>query len=298
MSRVGAIDVGGTTVKVGVFDHGNFATARPDRPTPLGSDAVIDLVCEIAEELRVDGELDAIGVAVPGIVDDTTGFGTWSVNLGWRDVPFRERLSHRLELPVYFGHDVRCGGLAEARLGAGQGVGDQIFVPIGTGISAAIVLGGQLYSGAGWVGEIGHGDVGHDERCACGLTGCLEAVASGAAIARRYTAHGAQPVKGAADVVALVRSGDTVATRVWGEALDGLATALAWTTTVLAPEVMVLGGGVALAGDEVFFDPLRARLDDRLSFQRRPTLVQAALGDRAGCIGAGVAALDLIGSHV
>jgi glucokinase len=126
-------------------------------------------------------------VAVPGIVDEAAGLAVFSQNLGWRDAPLRDMIAERTGLPTAFGHDVRTGALAEARLGAGRGCGDSLFLTIGTGISAALLLDGRPYSAHGYAGEIGHVDVGRSEPCACGATGCLEAIASAAAIARRHS---------------------------------------------------------------------------------------------------------------
>lgn len=293
-SVVGAVDVGGTTVKAGVLTGDRFEPAAAPRPTPYGATAVAEVIVDVVADLAASEDLAAVGVALPGIVDEATGTAVRSVNLGWEDVPFGDLLRDRLGLPVAVGHDVRAGARAEWRLGAGRGSDEVVFVPIGTGIAAGVVLGGRVHSAGGWAGELGHVDVGHDEPCACGRRGCLEAVASGAALARRLTARTATPVEGGAGVAALVRRGDPDAVVVWEEALDALALALDWTATLLAPEVVVLGGGVALAGDDLLLDPLRRRLAERLTCQRPPRLVRAELGDRAGCVGAGLVARDLI----
>ena len=153
------------------------------------------------------------------------------------------------------------------------------------------MLGGRVHAGGGYAGEIGHTPAaGHDEPCACGSRGCLEAVASAAAIARRYTARSGKPAAGAAEVL---EAGDADALAVWDEALDALADALAWIASVLAPEAVVIGGGLSRAG-AALFDPLDERIPRRLTFQRVPRLVPAALGERAGCIGAALLALDSV----
>jgi glucokinase len=295
MSRVCCIDVGGTAVKTGVLDENGGLHDTASTPTPgSGVRAVVDLVCALADDLAQRHDARAVGVVVPGIVDEARGLGVWSANLGWRDVPFRALLAERITLPVAFGHDVRAGGLAETRLGAGRGHENLLFLPVGTGIAAALVLDGHACSARGWAGEIGHVDVGHAEPCGCGLSGCLEAVSSAAAIVRRYTAEAGRAVTGAAAVADLAERGDAVAASVWRDAIEGLAHALAWSAGVLAPEVIVLGGGLAGAGEERLFRPLRAALAGRLSFQRMPELVPAELGERAGCVGAGLLALDLL----
>lgn len=298
-STVAGVDVGGTTIKA-VLTRGSGAIlcephiATP-RPGPGIADRVADAVRECVEQLRARGPAppSALGVAVPGIVDEAAGLAVFSQNLGWRDAPLRDMIAERTGLPTAFGHDVRTGALAEARLGAGRGCGDSLFLPIGTGISAALLLDGRPYSAHGYAGEIGHVDVGHSEPCACGATGCLEAVASAAAIARRYSARTGRGVFGAAEVLGAVRHGDAAAAAVWDEALDAIARALSVIASVLAPEAVIFGGGLALAGSQLI-EPLRGRLEARLTFQRRPRLRTAALGDLAAGLGAALLADELL----
>ena len=294
---VACVDVGGTAVKSGLLDRDGALAHRCDRPTaPHRSwDAreVLDQVAGTVAALRERHHVVAAGVVVPGVVDEREGVAAWSANLGWRDVPARDRLADLVDVPVALGHDVRSGALAESRLGASRGHRASVFLPIGTGIAAGIVVDGQVLSGDGFAGEVGHADVGHDERCACGLTGCLEAVASAAGIARRYAARGGSGRVTAQEVAARARDDDPVASAVWHEAVTALATALAWLATLVAPEVVVVGGGLSAAGSQLL-EPLARETAARLSFQRVPALVTAELGDQAGCIGAGLLAWDLV----
>ena len=289
-----AVDVGGTTVKSGRWTGIGSLLDPAATPTPGDRDpdgrAVLDLVARLVAESHAVHALDAVGLVVPGLVDEQRGVARWSENLGWRDAAFRDQVSERTGLPVAFGHDVRAGGLAESQVGAGAGHRSLVFLPIGTGIAAAVVVDGVTLSSDGFAGEIGHVDVGHSERCRCGLSGCLEALSSASAIARRYGDRAGHRVEGAAEVAARAREGDQVAREVWSEALDGIALALAWTASVLAPEVVVVGGGLARAGQEQLFEPLQFRLAERLSFQRVPEVVPAELGDQAGCYGAALLA--------
>ncbi|MGP4016759.1 ROK family protein [Saccharopolyspora sp. 5N708] len=297
-----AVDVGGTEMKAALVavDHD---TAQPlrrlRRPTPRGSDGaatadrVVDTVTELVSDLRGGAEnaVDAVGVVVPGVVDEARGVGVFSANLGWRDAPLREQLAARIDLPLGFGHDVRAGGLAEVRFGAARGMRDVVVLPIGTGIAAAMVLDGQLYSGGGFAGEIGHVDIGHGEPCGCGSSGCVEAVASSAAVARRYQARTGREAT-AAEVATAVRAGDPDAQAVWQDAIDALARGLLVLVTVAAPECIVLGGGFARAG-KLLTEPLRTRLDGMLAaYHRRPHLKLAELGDTAGCLGAALLATE------
>jgi glucokinase len=214
--------------------------------------------------------------------------------VGFRDVPLRELARTRLGLPTALGHDVRVGGLAEARLGAGRDAGHVLFVAIGTGIAAAHVVGGSAAAGAhGAAGEIGHILVRPDgPRCGCGRPGCLEAVASAAAIGRRYAELAGVPAT-AAEVADRAAGGEPLAGRVWREAVEALADGLATGQALFDVATIVIGGGLAQAGPRLL-DPLRAALRERLTFHREPRLVAAALGDEAGCLGAALLALDTL----
>ena len=286
--RVVGVDVGGTQIKAALVDHDATALAERTVPTPRdGADRILDAIAALVDELR-DDRVTAVGLAVPGVVDERRGLAVWSENLAWTDVPMTAEITARCGLPAVLGHDVRAGALAEARAGAARGLDDVVFLAIGTGIAAGIILGGRLHAGGGYAGEIGHTYAGHDEPCACGGRGCLEAIASAAAIARRYSARSGRSVDRAAEVL---EAGDEHARAVWDEALDALSGALAWVASVLAPDAVVIGGGLSRAGDALL-GPLAQRTRARLTFQRMPRLVPAALGDRAGCIGAALLALE------
>ncbi|WP_448812017.1 ROK family protein [Agromyces bauzanensis] len=295
-----AFDVGGTDTKSALIDrHGRVLGLRRT-PTPRDDvDPAGAVVASFAELARAhaaevpDVHPVAAGVSVPGLVDERAGVGIFSSNLGWRDAPIRELAERALGLPVAFGHDVRAAGDAEHRLGAAQGYGDVVVLAIGTGIAGALVLDGRPYAGGGYAGELGHALSDPDgERCTCGARGCLETIASAGAIARRYAAATGVAVPGAREVLAAAEAGDADAIRVWDDALRALAEALARLVATVAPEAVVIGGGLAQAGPALF-EPLRARLDALLSFHRRPVLVQARLGDDAGLLGTALAARDL-----
>ena len=297
-----AIDLGGTTMKAGIADVAGVFLHRTRRDTgrDAGVDAVVENVLDLAEDLAYTAaEMGVtpvgLGLVVPGIVNEEEGVAVDASNLGWHEVPLRKLVEDRLHLPVYLGHDVRAGALAEARLGAAQGRRSFVFLPIGTGIGGAWVIDGCPYSGANYAAaEVGHIVVrpqGHV--CVCGRTGCLETLASASAIARRYRELGGlAPVHGAIDVAARVRDQDPIATQVWDDAVDALADALMTVSTLLDPEIIVLGGGLAEAGD-LLSSPLRSRLAERHLSLSAPPLVHAQLGDEAGCTGAALYALDL-----
>jgi glucokinase len=264
-------------------------------PTPRseGPDAVVRAVLGAVEELlRHADRAVAVGLVVPGLVDDRGGVALYSENIRWREVPFRVLVADRFGLPVGFGHDVRAGGLAERTLGAARDSDDVLFMPIGTGISGAMYVAGRLIENK-YAGEIGHTDVGSGEACACGARGCLEAIASGASIAKRYNRATGGSAAGAKEVLELMAAGDQVATLVWDDATSALARALATYTSLLAPALVVIGGGLSGAG-ETLFEPLRHRLHELLVWQQAPRMVGAQLGENAACLGAGLLARQAI----
>ncbi|MEU7829195.1 MULTISPECIES: ROK family protein [unclassified Nonomuraea] len=291
-----AVDVGGTTLKGGLVGRDGTPLYVERRATPRaeGPERVIAAISAFVTDLsraRSSGggvlEPVAVGLAVPGLV--TATHAVFSAAIGWRDVPVEAFTE--VDLPVALGHDVRSAG--EAELAYGGGSGDVLYLPIGTGIAGAVVLSGSLYGGAaGWAGQIGHIPVRPDGLlCACGQRGCLAAYASASAIAARCGENSA------ADVVARVLTGDAQAVAVWDEAVEALSLALATYTLLLDPDLVVIGGGLSLAGDTLI-GPLRERLPDLLTFRRPPALRVSALGVHAGLLGAGLLGWRAQEAHV
>ena len=304
MRHVIALDVGGTGMKAALVGAGGELLHQARRATgrDRGPDAVVDGILDFAAELRAYGTDHfgapalAAGVAVPGIVDEELGIAAYSANLGWRDLPLRALLTDRLGgVPVALGHDVRTGGLAEGRIGAGQGADRFLFVPLGTGIAGAIGIAGRVESGAhGFAGEIGHIVVRPGGTpCPCGQRGCLERYASAAAVSEAWASVTGNPDADAADCARAVEADDPKAREVWQHAVDALADGLLTALTLLDPRTLIIGGGLAEAG-QTLFTPLREAVRRRVTFQKLPTIVPAALGDTAGCLGAGLLAWDLL----
>lgn len=312
-----AVDVGGTAIKGAVIsgaattgaaisgaaisgDGGISRRARIPTGADEGPEAVLGRIAgfcaRLADEAAAAGTPPAaLGIAVPGVVDESAGVARNAVNIGWRDAPVRDLLQRQLDMPVALVHDVRAAGAAEGALGAARGQRDFLLLQIGTGIAGALVLQGRPYAGAHALGgELGHvvieaGGV----RCACGSRGCLETIASAAAIARRYAERTGDGETDAAEV--LRRAGaDPVAAQVWDEAVQALATVLAVYQNMLDPDLVVIGGGLAGAGDALL-TPLGRALSGRLTFQRLPRLAVSPLGGDAGCLGAAMAATSLLG---
>jgi glucokinase len=302
VSHVLALDLGGTSIKAEVFpswaagSHAGPPAAQSagHRATPRGGAAavlheVVDLAREVLGSLSDDIE---VGVAVPGLVDAPAGIGRYSANLDWRDAPVAAVVGRELGLPVTLVHDIAAAGVAEHQCGAGRDVDDLAVVVIGTGVAAALFVGGRpVTGGAGQAGELGHVVARPGgPACACGRSGCLEAVASAAAIARRYAELSGKPVSGALDVQQRLGA-DADADLVWSEAVTALAQGLLVLAGVLAPSRIVVGGGLAECGDALLV-PLRRSMRQQASVEPLPEIVPAAHGVRAGLVGAALAARD------
>ena len=293
------IDVGGTRIKSALVTPDGQVLAETVRTTP---DRVGDQLGEVAAKEVVEltarsGEaidLLAVGVAVPGLVDEVAGIGVWSANLGWRDLDLRGGVAAHVDVPVAVGHDVRSGLLAEHRLGAARDVDNVLFVPLGTGLASAILCRGQLVTGSLWTGEIGHIVVVPDgPLCGCGQRGCLEALSSAGAIGRRWS-EATGLVGDAEEVARRAEAGEAEAGRIWQEAIDALAIMVAPVVAAAGTELVLIGGGLVHAGDTLL-GPLRTALQARLGCRDDVVVEAAALGSRAGSLGAATIALDLVG---
>jgi glucokinase len=285
MTVVG-IDAGGTRVKGALVSRSGELVRTHAVATPTDAGALTRAVIDLVGELR-DEQTAAVGVASAGIVAD--GIVRYAANLPWRDEPVRDRIADASGLPTALGHDVAAAAVAESARVAER---DVLFVALGTGIAAARVRDGVAETGAtGRAGEIGHCPVRPDgEQCACGQRGCLEQYASAAAIARRYARRTGREVD-TAEIARRVPN-DADAAEVWSTAVETLAAALATCTLLLDPEVIVLGGGLADAG-EPLLAPLRTGLAARLVWRAAPPLRAAVLGPAAGQLGAACLALQL-----
>jgi glucokinase len=293
-----AVDVGGTSIKAEVLDPSLTSCAAASVLTPRSAgratlSTVIDVARRLLSSLPSPASVTHVGLAVPGVVDIDRGVGVLAANLAWRDTPVTAPVSAALGLPVTMVHDVTAAGMAEWRCGAGRGVDDLAVVVIGTGIAATFVTGGTVVrGGCGQAGELGHVVVRPGgPPCACGCRGCLEAISSARAIADAYAVRSGCPVDGAIDV--FHRLGfDALAQEVWQDAADALADALLIVRALLAPSRIVVGGGLAGAG-EALLAPVRSRLEHAAGLEAVPPVVAAQLGSRAGVIGAALAALDV-----
>jgi glucokinase len=308
------IDVGGTTAKLGVVDGARRVRARATVPTGYELTAA-GLVARLAETARsllqqVAPEGLAIrtaGLALPGmLLPDRSGVRNVTNLPGLNDAPLRDWLAERLGLAVGLDNDACAAALGEYRYGAGEGAARLLVVTVGTGIGAGMVVDGTVFrTSQGCLGDPGHVIVAPEgPRCGCGGRGCLEVMAAAPAIARHAarlaterpgSALARLPVPiHAADVARAAAAGDDAAREALATAGRWLGMGLASLLHVLSPERILIGGGVAEAGD-LLLDPLRASIHDYgMPFLTRPlTVARAALTTDAGILGA--AAVGLMG---
>lgn len=299
-----AIDVGGTAIKTllvteaGVeLGHRRTPTPRHAGPAAGSGDAVEAVLDETEKAVRWGRQLTgrspaALAVASLGLVDQEAGIALHSAALGWRDVPLRSMLAARTGIPTVLDQDLRAAAAAEAALGHGRDEASFLFVAIGTGVGAALVRHGVVETGAGGLaGELGHipvppGRAGdrRPRQCGCGAAGCLETEASATALSAGYLARTGRTVA-AAEVAELARLGDADAIVAWEDLIAALASGLVAAAALLDPGLVVLGGGVALAGGQLL-QPLRERLAEGYRLAEPPRLVASALGDRGAGLGA------------
>jgi glucokinase len=290
------LDLGGTNIKWVVLDQDGQPIADGSLPTERegGPDHVVERLA-LAGRAAVEaaGPIATAGVGVPGIYDETHGTIRFFTNLPgpWAGYPLAGSLSEALGVPVRLINDARAFTLAEARLGAGQGCASLIGVTLGTGVGGGIVLDGRLVLGYhGTAGEIGHQVIDcrpGAPRCGCGNTGCLEAFVGAPRLAQ------AAGTPNAAEAFAADERGEPRAHAAVEAWLDYLAIGLGNLVTVLTPDRIVLGGGVSSAAARIIA-PLRKRLrmQVHLTDPDHVEIVRAALGVRAGAIGAALRGLE------
>lgn len=299
-----AIDMGGTRFRVAVANLSGELSRRKSHPTRAeeGREAVLSRIVQAAREALEGfskGQVLAAGLAAPGPLDPRTGVLFTPPNLpGWRDVPLKALLQEALGLPFYIGNDANLAALGEHRFGAGRGLDHLVYLTVSTGIGAGIITDGKLLLGQeGLAGEAGHMTVAEGPACKCGNRGCLEALASGTAIARdaqgRIAAgeetsipHGAPGETTAEAVSAAARAGDPLARAVLERASYHLGVGVLNLVHIFNPQAVIIGGGVSMAGD-LLFGPVRRIVAERaMPNFRKVQVLPSALGDDVGLYGA------------
>ncbi len=317
------VDLGGTKVATALTDIHGHILQRAEVPTGAreGAEAVISRIVESIRTVMntvVDGrkvspeEVLGIGIGSPGPLDARRGIVLAAPNLKWENVPICDPIAETFGLPTYLDNDASLAAMAESRFGAGKGVENMIYMTVSTGIGGGIIINGRIYRGShGNAGEIGHMTIKSDgPRCGCGNFGCLEALASGTAIAReaaegirtgmttslREKANG-DPAKVTARLVGeALREGDSFAREVIHQAANYLGIGLANLVDIFDPEIIVIGGGVSRIGEELF-EPARETMRERAlpAVVKDVKIAPALLGGDSGVLGAASLVLDRAG---
>lgn len=305
MDHAIGIDFGGTSIKSGLVCQGEILRHGPVIETQKcgGPGEIVDALVAVVKELQAGSQARALGVGLPGIVDSISGVVRGLTNVaGWSEVPLRALLRERTGLPTAIENDANAMAYAEWKFGAAKDGRHVVCVTLGTGVGGALILDGQLYRGARLgAGEIGHmsidhrGVLGHYGNC-----GALEKYVGNNQIAERALAlyRAAQISKSPAECTPLeltqaAKAGDQLAQGLWTEIGNEIGSALASVVWLLNPDTIVIGGGVANAGNLVF-DPIRRTIDQQTSlhFHDELRIVAASLGNEAGIIGNAALALD------
>ena len=321
-TRYGGVDLGGTKIQAVVVDEHHEVLGSSRHPTPTTGGpadvalAIVGAMREASEEASVGpGELTAVGVGSPGVIDDD-GTVTSARNLpDWEgSYPLAEKLEAALAAPVAVSNDVNVATQAEFELGAAKPFQSLLGVFWGTGVGGGIVLGGELWEGRGGAGEIGHMVVKSDGRtCPCGRTGCMEAYAGrGAMEARAREEHedgkktvlfeimeekGKPRLSSGVWAKALERD-DKLAHRLIDQAVEALGVGIASALNLLDVEAVVIGGGLGLRLGDPYVEKIREAIMPHLFADHRPPeVLLASLGDLGGAIGATLLAVDKAPAH-
>ncbi|MFB1050362.1 ROK family glucokinase [Paraliobacillus sp. JSM ZJ581] len=303
------VDIGGTTIKIGLFKNEGEVIDKweiPTDKTSKGDQIPIDIWKSI-EQKMIDYDLDistiaGIGVGAPGFIDAKKGVILIGVNIGWNDFELGKKLSDLSSLPVYMDNDANVAAIGENWRGSGDLVDNLIVVTLGTGVGGGIIANGKIVSGSnGTAGEIGHITVEKEggAPCNCGRSGCLETVTSATGIARqaleavnegkdtklaeRYKMKNKLTAK---DVFDLANEGDLVSQEIVNHVTDVLGYSIASVATVINPSKIIIGGGVSKAGENLL-RPLRRAFEQ----YALPRIIEgsefevATLGNDAGIYG-------------
>lgn len=304
------VDIGGTTVKLGLFDvEGNVLDKWeiPTRTENGGEKILPDIADSIREKMKqIDKDFVAgVGVGAPGPVDGK-GIVHRAVNLGWGTFSIKDTLEDLLNMPVMAGNDANVAALGEMWMGGGQGYRDLVVVTLGTGVGGGIIIDGKMLTGAtGAGGEIGHIHVNDEEEeiCGCGNKGCLEQYSSATGITRLTNQLLASSDKdsvlrggevSAKTVFDAVKERDPLAVEVAEKFGKYLGDGLASIACVVNPEAIVIGGGVSKAG-EILIDFIRPHYEKNVFHgSRQVKFSLATLGNDAGIYGAAKLVLDAV----
>ena len=310
------VDLGGTHMAIGVVNPEGRIVAKAETPT-LPERPYQELVADMVKCMRTamsDAKIDvadvhSIGIGIPGTAD-RNGVVVFCTNLGWHNIPLREEIQKYINKPVFIDNDANVAGWAEYAAGVSRGTDTNVFLTLGTGVGAGIVINGKLWAGRHNVAaEYGHLTMNADdgEPCTCGKTGCTERYCSATAIIRmgkeaceknpgcllEKRCGGDLNKLNAKLIIDAAKEGDTIAMSVFNRYADYLTIAVNNIVSFLDPDMIVLGGGVSHAG-EFLLNAVRERLPKYLMFKTLPyaEIRQAKLGNDAGIIGAALLGIE------
>jgi glucokinase len=297
-NRVIGVDLGGTKILAGVVDEAGKVERRRERPTPVASQEELLGGLEGAVEELLDERVVALGFGIPSTIDQRSGRAVWSTNIPLYDLDLRSHMRNRFALPVGIDNDANAAAIAEWRVGAGRGSDHMVMLTLGTGVGGGLILDGKPYRG--WVGagaELGHMVIVHDgPRCqgACTGHGHIEVLASGhAATLAAQEAFG--PAADAHRLVRLAAEGEARAAEILTEIGRRLGSALGTLVNIFNPELIVIGGGFAAAGDYLLEPALEVMRREALQPARDLVrVVRAELGTAAGLVGAAFVAFEVL----
>lgn len=307
MYQIG-VDIGGTSIKIGLVDDELNIIRRTAIPFPMigGEGVAMELAkavrCLLAEHGITEEDMAYVGVVVPGSIDPTGEIVLDAHNLGFHDVPFKKLLEAQFpKHTVYLANDADGAALAELGRGAFMGCKTAVLLTLGTGVGGGVILNGKMFSGGCRRGcELGHMQlVAGGELCTCGVNGCIEAYCSATALIRdgirAMKAHPESMLaeKSAGDesmltgkfIIDCAKDGDKTAKAVFDSYVDHLGSAVVTMVHILDPEVIAIGGGICHSG-EFLFEPLRKNVLEKCFFDSCGEIVPAKMGNDAGIIGA------------
>jgi glucokinase len=292
------VDLGGTKILAGRIDREGVVDARQERPTPVESrDALLAGLDEAVGEL-LDERVGALGFGIPGTIDQRQGEVVRATNIPLEGLRFRDRMAERFGLPVGIENDANAAAIAEWRVGAGRGTRYMVMLTLGTGVGGGLILDGRPYRGSvGAAAELGHIVVEHDGppcQGVCTGRGHIESLASGRA-ATLAARERFGPSITARELVRMARDGDEAARSILEQIGRRLGSAIGSLVNVFDPELVVMGGGFAAAGDLVL-EPARSIVAREALPPARDhvRIVRAELGPEAGLVGAGFVAFEAL----
>ncbi|MFA5164029.1 MAG: ROK family protein [Candidatus Omnitrophota bacterium] len=293
------IDLGGTYTKLAlvspkgkIVERGRLSTS--DHPTRDGLlRAIASEIGILLKRARVPrSRVKGVGIGVPGLVDFSKGVVYNLTNVkGWKNTPVKRLLENKLKIPVLADNDVNVMALGECRFGAGKGAVNAVCITLGTGVGGGVIIGGGLYRGSTFsAGEVGHMPLKEDGlKCNCGGYGCLERYVGNRRISEEYRSmkKGTAALMSPESISIAAKKGDKTAIELWDRVGKRIGTTLAGIVNLLNPEMIIVGGGVAEAGEHLF-GPMRETVKRRA--MKIPggavKIVKAKLGNDAGVIGA------------